>query len=55
MDDKILCPKGELIINGLSIHLRCTVDNLPCAFTRYCTTGRCLKMLGQYLGCNNLH
>lgn len=48
-----LCKFGEVKkINGIE-YLECTIANGYCAFIRYCSNEKCLKMIERYKNCPN--
>jgi len=48
-----LCQKGILFQNSLEASFKCSMDNLPCCFVRFCVQDRCFKMLSSYIRCKN--
>jgi len=48
-----LCQKGILFQNSLEAFFKCSIDNLPCGFVRFCVQDRRFKMLSSYVRCKN--
>jgi hypothetical protein len=46
-----LCENAEEKQQGITRYLWCKQSNSICAFYRYCTNDRCLKMTEKYTQC----
>ena len=46
-----LCEFGEIQMQNNIEYLKCTIANGYCAYIRFCSNDKCLKMLPSYVDC----